>query len=314
MKKRIIIFAVLFLILIGFGLYFIRRVDESFTKQDIPNVDTAETANPVPFNQSNDHISVVNVEGSAEKKTRTSGKWRAMNKGDMLNVEDSVRTLDDSTVVLGLGETSTIELSNASEIEVRELSGVAQRLGLVKGRASVDYSETGNRVLNIENSDGTVVAKVDQGKFSILNNGQLVAVATETGSVDLSAAGESVTVSKGMESVVEKGKAPIEPYQVSANAYLKLSAGACRKQNNNMAIVRGTVSVGTEIRINGVRVQPNPDGSFLTRIRLAENDRKVQLKTTDVWGNIREQHLICTEPRNSASIKNVVIDWGKKGE
>ena len=314
MKKRIIIFGVLFLILIGVGLYLIQYVDKSIDKRDTPSVDTSATAEPVPFNQTDDHISVVSVEGAAEKKTSTSGKWRAMNKGDMLNVDDSVRTLEDSTVVLGLGETSTIELSNASEIEVRELSGAAQRLGLIKGRASVDYSENGKRVLNIENSDGTVVAKVDEGKFSILNNGQLVAVATETGSVDLSAGGESVTVSKGMESVVEKGKAPVTPYQISPNAYLKLSGGACRKQNNGMAIVRGTVSVGTKIRVQNIKVQPNPDGSFMVRIKLAENHKKVQLKTTDVWGNIRERTVVCTEPRNSASIKNVVIDWGKKGE
>ncbi|MBN2715543.1 MAG: FecR domain-containing protein [Deltaproteobacteria bacterium] len=314
MKKRIIIFALLSLILIGIGLYFMQHLDEGQDDTHLQNLNNSADAAPVPFEHSAEQISVVSVAGSAEKKSALGQSWSPMSKGDMLNVDDAVRTRDDSTVVLGLGEASTIELSNASEIEVRELSGVAQRLGLIKGRASVDYGENGKRVLNIENSDGTVVAKVDQGKFSILNNGRMVAVATETGSVDLSAAGESVTVTSGMESVVEKGHAPVAPYKVSTQAYLKLSAGACKKYSETVAVVRGTVSTGTAIMVNEQDIRPNPDGSFLARVRMLPNARRVQLKTTDIWGNIREQTLNCTEPKNSASIKNVVIDWGSKGD
>ncbi len=314
MKKRILIFVVLILMLIAIGILFTRHMNSDL-EPPVSVSSSADNATPeVATENPAEHISVLNVNGVAEKKSSADGRWSPMTEGDRLNVDDSVRTRNESSVILGLGEASTIELNNASEIEVRELSGAIQRLGLIRGRASVDYGENGERVLNIENSDGTVVAKVDDGKFSILNNGQVVVVATETGSVDLSAEGQSVKVTGGMESVVEKGRAPVTPYAISTEAYLKLSTGACRKQSDTLAIVRGTISAGTEVFVNDSHVEPNEDGSFMARVWLAANTRKVHLKTVDIWGSTREQTLTCLEPRNTASIKKVVIDWGKKGE
>lgn len=311
MKKRVIIFLAVILLLVAAGIYFTRNVTEQIEGTNSKVEKNTYVLDSQNLPSKKDQISVVNVEGTAEKKSR-GGDWSPMNKGDLLAVEDSVRTQKESQVVLGLGEKSIIELNDASEIEVRELSGVMQRLGLVKGRASVDYGEDGNRILNIENNDGTVVAKVDKGKFSILNNGQIVAVATETGSVDLSSQGESVIVTKGMESVVTKGKAPSKPYAISADAYLKLSAGACKKQDGNRAIVHGTVARGTTVSVNKQSVEINPDGSFIAYLKIPKNRRRIQLKTVDVWGKAREKTIMCLEPKKHAPIKKIDIDWGKK--
>ncbi|MBN2530071.1 MAG: FecR domain-containing protein [Deltaproteobacteria bacterium] len=314
MKKRIVIFGGLVLLLVAVGFYFTRQITaESTSTSQFRKTNTTRTL-VAPKVAEPEQINVVDVEGTAEKKSSRGGVWSPMGKGDMLRVDDSVRTRNHSSVILGLGKTSTIELSNASEIEVRELSGAVQRLGLIKGRASVDYGEDGKRVLNIENSDGTVVARVDEGKFSILNNGQLVAVATETGSVDLSAAGESVTVNPGMESVVEKGQAPAKPYSVTPEGYMKTFSSTCKKQNDNMAVVRGTVSTGTTVLVNGTETKTNPDGTFFTHVRVPEGSRRVELKTTDIWGKEREQMLMCNEPKPTAKIDNIDIIWGNKGE
>ncbi|MBN2340674.1 MAG: FecR domain-containing protein [Deltaproteobacteria bacterium] len=314
MKKLVIIFSIVVVALIVAGLVYTQHVSKDMLgdsengseSSDKKVEDSAQTV------RRSEGISVVDIRGDAERKTK-DGAWSPMEKGDSLAVDDSVRTRNDSKVVLGLGKSSTIELNAASEIEVRELSGAMQRLGLINGRASVDYGEDGNRVLNIENSDGTVVAKVDKGKFSILNNGQIVAVATETGSVDLSAAGESVTVTEGMESVVTKGNAPTQPYEISTQTYLKLSAGACKKLSEIKAVVHGTVSVGTSVTVAGEPVTVNSDGSFISYVALSKNNRKVKLETIDVWGKVRERSIVCLAPKKRAPIKKIDIDWGKKG-
>lgn len=316
MKVRVVIFSAVAVLLIGIGIYFIQQFERTIdsTPRKSFNAEAAPTSVSKDDTVTNqmDLINVLRIDGTAERKSR-GGQWSPMAQGDILSVEDSVRTKEESTLLLGLGTSSTIELNNASEIEVRELSGAVQRLGLVKGRASVDYRANGDRILNIENSDGTIVAKVDEGKFSILNNGRLVAVATETGSVDLSSDGQHVTVPQGMESVAVYGEAPTKPYQISAGAYLKLSAGACRQQNENIAIVRGAVSIGSVVFINKHSIKINTDGSFIASVHLLSKNNKVTMKTTDVWGKTVSRTLVCLKPRVKAPIKKIDIDWGTKG-
>ena len=132
-----------------------------------------------------------------------------------------------------------MEVAPNARVQVRELTDTVQRLGLLRGRASVDYAEGGDRVLKIENADGSAVARVTKGRFSVLSSGRTVAVATEVGQVDLFAAGERVAVVAGKTSVAGDGRPPSRPKAISAELILKVTDPGCIVQPELSYHLRG---------------------------------------------------------------------------
>jgi len=257
-------------------------------------------------------VQVLRVNGRAERRTG-EGRWTGVLQGDKLAVDDAVRTGGQSSITLDLGDSSTIELAEQAEVEVRELSGAVQKLGLISGRASVDYRDNGERVLNIENGDGTVVARVQKGRFAVLNNGQLLAVATKTGSVDLSSAGRTVVVSEGKQSVAYAGQTPMTPFEIPVDALLRIADGSCRIQKSGGAVVKGTVSVGARLSVDGQPVTPDGGGRFSIALKAAAPGKKVLIRETDLWGETRETQLTCATAAQKAGIREVDINWGRDG-
>lgn len=255
-------------------------------------------------------VEVVEVRGAAARLAER-GEWIQLEPGQMLAVDEAVKTEPESQVTLKVGEQSTVELAENAEVRVREVSDSIQRLGLVKGRVSADYQEDGSRVLRIENEDGSAVAEVRKGAFSVANTGATVAVATETGSVDLSAGGEKVTVAAGEQSLVAKGRAPTRPKAIPVDVLLKVVDPGCRVQRERTIVISGRTSPGSSVRINEVEAEVGVDGSFRARIPLIIGRNRIVVTTEDVLGRSKRRLFPCVKVDPGAPIKQIDIKWGK---
>jgi hypothetical protein len=253
-------------------------------------------------------VKVLEVIGTATRST-ASGEVTPITPGLSLAVDDSLRTDPASRVRLKVGASSTVDLADKAEVQVRELSDSIQRLGLVYGRAVVDYREDGGRVLKIENKDGSAVAQVKAGKFSILNTGTTVAVATETGQVDLSAAGTTVRVGAAEQSMVANG-APSRPLAISAALALRVVDPGCRVQKEAFYTVSGKTSPGAKVTVNDMAARVDERGDFSIRLPLKIGKNKIVVISEDVSGRAERRIFPCISVDPGAPIKGVNIKWG----
>jgi hypothetical protein len=277
-----------------------------------PRRDAAKGAGPAVEPARAAGVRVVEVSGTATRAT-ASGEVSPITAGQDLSVDDLLKTEPQSRLRLQIGDKSTVDLADKAEVEVRELSDSIQRLGLVYGRAVVDYREDGGRVLKIENRDGSAVAQVKAGKFSILSTGTTVAVATETGQVDLSAAGTTVSVGADQESIVSSG-APSRPLTVPAELVLRIVDPGCRVQREAFYTFSGRTSPGASVQVNQVQARVNERGDFSVRLPLKVGRNKIEVVSVDVRGRTERRVFPCITVDPGAPIKGVDIKWGGAGE
>jgi hypothetical protein len=256
-------------------------------------------------------VRVLEVVGTVDR-VGAGGSRRAVAEGSELAVDDTLVTGAASRVRLEVGARSTVDLAQDAEVKVRELSESVQRLGLVYGRAAVDYREDGGRVLRIENEDGSAVAQVTAGKFSILSTGTTVAVATETGQVDLSAAGKTVTVGASQQSIVAGG-APLDPLAIPKELVLRVVDPGCRVQREAFYTVSGRTAPGSRVSVNGKAARVKGSGEFSLRVPLKAGRNQIAVVTEDAAGRSERRTISCITVDPGAPISGVDIEWGGGG-
>jgi hypothetical protein len=281
------------------------RVDGPAVGTSPPPIDGALPAAAAPG------VKVVEVVGTVSR-SGAKGERAAVTPGTELAVDDTLVTEAASRVRIKVGERSTVDLAQNAEVQVRELSESIQRLGLVYGRAAVDYKEGGDRVLRIENQDGSAVAQVKAGKFSILNTGTTVAVATETGQVDLTAAGSTVAIGADQQSVVAGG-APLRPLAIPAELVLRVVDPGCRIQRETFFNVTGRTSPGSRVTVNEKVAHVRDNGDFSLRVPLKIGKNQIVVLTEDVSGRSERRVIPCITVDPGAPIQDVDIKWGGGG-
>ena len=149
---------------------------------------------------------VLSVAGSVER-ARGSGPWSRLVPGEHLKADESIRTGKTGRTNLRIGDKSTLAVTESTQVTIRELTRAVHRFRLERGRLAVDYKPDGERVLKIESESSGAVAETRGARFSILSTGSTIAVATETGSVNLRAAQREVEVHAGQIAAVRQGDA-----------------------------------------------------------------------------------------------------------
>ncbi len=326
MGRRVAIYALLVAVLVGAGLVvsfllFDRGeggIEEGSERpapvrerQPAPEVSTPDANEAGVADAAPDagEVVVLGVSGEASLLSGGGGDWRRIESGERLAEEDAVRTERSARVELRVGDRSTVEVAEEAELRVREISRSVQRLGLMRGRVSVDYRDDGERVLRVESDDGSAVAETRGGSFSVLNTGETVAVATETGSVDFSAAGESVEVGAGEQSVAAGGS-PSRPRAIASDVMLRVVDPGCRVQRETFIVIRGRTSPGSRVRANDTPAEVDASGRFAVRVPLEVGRNTIVVTTEDALGRSKRRRFPCVKVDPGAPIKKVEIEWG----
>lgn len=289
--------------------------DRFVARKGTPSPELAEPS-PVPTSTSTAAVPaelgamVRNVVGTVERSIGST--WTAVHQGDSLRVDDSIRTGAFSSAELQVGEGSQLTVTDASELVVRELTEAVHRFRLSRGRIAVDYANSGERVLKIENETTGAVAETRGAKFHVLATGVSLAVATETGVVDLKAAEGTVRVGEGQQSVVHAGSPPSAAEPIPVELLLKL-ARAGQEQAQLCVKVEGSVRPGCEVRIDGKVVTADAQGRFAVAVDRRKGLKAVKVETRDALGRSREQRVPCggvkRKPGDDPAITGIRIRW-----
>src|SRR5207302_76594 len=110
----------------------------------------------------------------------------------------------------------------------------------------------------------------------VLSTGTAVAIATETGAVNLSAHGKTIEVRAGTQSIAVAGKPPSGAEPIAARLLLKVAdAAAAQEREGLCAEVEGTSPSGAEVLVDGAPAAVAEDGRFRVRVPAAPDKASV---------------------------------------
>lgn len=269
------------------------------------------TAAPVPRTDAGltpeaylEQVQVIAVRGQVERQVKEQ-EWTALTVGQSLAPGDSLRTDAQGQADLDFGGNSKVTVTQSTGLEVRELSRAVQRLRLSRGRVAVAFGHNGERVLRIEDETGKAVAETRGASFSVMANGQALAVATVTGTVNLKVGDAAVDVGPGQRSTATAGQAPSAVTALPLEVLLKIAATA---QPGLCANVNGRAEPGAEVTVEGERVELADDGRFHRAVLRRAGLSSVKVSVREVDGRVREQVVACAvEP--PARVERMKIEF-----
>ncbi|MDJ0765243.1 MAG: FecR domain-containing protein [Myxococcota bacterium] len=323
MKKRVLIYGVMVAALTAVGIavsiaIFGESADEILHTERPETAPAIEDqmASPKDGQQAENDVDsnavrVISITGQAERVANEQVRTSALSVGESLTTDDRVKTGDNSRLMLRFGEKSKIELAERGELSVGSVSPDDRRFKLYQGRITVEL-EKSDQSLRVENSDGSVVAQSEEGIFTVLNTGTTVAVATRTGSVDLSSGGETVAVTSGQQSVAARG-IPSKPAPIPADVMLRVVDPGCRVQRERHVVLRGRTTPGSALSANGTPVELREDGRFSVRVPLKIGKNNIAVVTEDPAGRRAQKTFPCITVDPSAPIREINIKWGPTG-
>jgi hypothetical protein len=261
-----------------------------------------------------DEAVVVAVTGDVVRLS-PSGGTSALAVGQRLRAEDSVRTGRGGRTDLMVGARNRLTVAEGTQLTIREVTEKLHRFKLTRGRIAVDYQADGARLLRIESADGSAVAETQEARFGVLSTGTAVAIATETGAVNLTSERKTVEVGAGRQAIAVAGKPPSSAEPIPARLLLKVAAAKAANDREGLcAEVEGTAPPGAEVLVDGAPAAVAEDGHFRVRVPSAPEKSSALLAIRDASGRETTRTVACGPGGSAARIKDFAIRWRKKGQ
>jgi signal transduction histidine kinase len=252
-------------------------------------------------------VTVASLEGRIERRSG-QGPWSAVEAGERLHPDDTIRTGEGSSASVVIGGSSRIAVADRTQLTVREITSAVQRLRLARGRIAVDHQPDGERVLVVEGERGDAVARTLAARFSVLATGTALGVATESGVVRLRSGGADVPVVAGERSVAIQGLAPSPAAPVARDVLLRVAAAAAAPDARSCAVVEGKADPGAEVSVDGIPVALEPDGSFHVRAPRSGDRPYARVVTREVDGRTVERRVACAV-RAGPEVTDFAVKW-----
>lgn len=253
-------------------------------------------------------LRVVSITGAVDAGL-PDGAWRRLSPGASLQAAERIRTGPDASAELAAGAGSHLSVGERTELTVRELSALVHGFQLTRGLLGVDYQPEGGRRVRVEGAGA--VAETTGARFHVAANGLAFAVASQEGSVDLSAGGARVTLGAGETSLSQAGAAPSPPRPIPTGLLLKIADASRLAPSAGCLDTTGQSEPGALVTVDGEPVPVGPDGRFPVRVgRRAAGGVKVVVLTPD--GRVASRTLPCRAAPD-ARIKDFRVRW-KRGE
>jgi hypothetical protein len=209
--------------------------------------------------------------------------------GDRLSARDALRTgageadVAVEGVRMRLHEGSRLELKQVAKQEVR---------ARVRGSLESEVEQQGKLDVEIENSDAT--AHSEGGHFFVTGDGRgVVAVASVTGTVNVSGGGRSVAVNKGEVTRVSKAQpSPSKPVEALRRVLLNVQWPNRKETNKATFPIAGQVEPGSRVFVQDEPVTVEEGGNFRAEVPLKQGKQKIAVVTVDAMGRRRQVETI----------------------
>lgn len=290
MGKRLAIALVLLGAIFGGGTVLYGRL---FSQRAQPTGDIAADAQQIPAidaQRPEELVVVTAIDGQLFRRT-PDGDWMPVHVGSVVSTNDALRTVGEGAqATLSLGTLGTT-LVISGEFTVPTLTTELSTVEVVDGSIAAQVAPSNEHTLRVEARGSDAIAESRDGTFSVLSTGQgQVAVASRKGAVEVRAAGETVLVQEGSQTLVMHEGPPSPPAKIAASLLLKVGRTA-RHLRVRETIVRGSTSPGAIVSIGGVRVQANERGEFSTKVALREGRNALTLRVEDSLGRKVDRKL-----------------------
>jgi hypothetical protein len=231
---------------------------------------------------------------SGQISTYRDGQWIPLQKGDLLSLQDVVRTSAGASAVLGLGGSIVIELREKVEIRLDKVTNAGAAVELRRGQVAarvagaVENLEIVSRETRTSNEGPALfVVRADE-------NGR-VSVASKSGRVLFKGAGKTVTVPEGNESRAEPNQAPGEPEKIPEEVFLTV-VWPDAERHGAEASIQGRAAATSLVTVNGETVAVDTDGSFKARVPLKEGSNNVLVEAESLIGRSKQARHVLVRP------------------
>lgn len=276
--------------LVGVGiallLYGATRVSRSLFERPV-RVDTAPSANtarPAPENSADANIFQVTA-AVGQVDAYREGRWIAVQKGDLLSLQDVVRTTPGASAVLRLGAATEIDLREKVEIRLDKLSAAGAIVDLRRGKLVARVAGDGDNLEITARQTRTV--NEGPARFVVMagENGR-VSVASTSGRARFSAGGKTVTLTEGTETHAEENQGPDDPEKIPEEVLLTVVWPSGERHGEDVNI-HGKASATSLVTVNGDPVAVGADGGFMAKVPLKEGDNPIRVEAESLAGGRR---------------------------
>lgn len=239
------------------------------------------------------------LEGAVE--TFHKGQWYRVQAGDLIGLEDVLRTRVGSRAIL---RRAGVELEIRPNVDVRmdALAERTARFNLLRGgNVSAQVKGAGETVAIAARH--TETQNVGAARFVVsLGVEGRVDVAASDGQARFTAAGQSVAVSAGQESSALPGQVPRPPESLPDELFLSVfwpepgAIEASTPPGRAPPQIRGAVRPSTRVRVNGAEAPLSRDGAFAVPVDLAPGDNRVSVEAEDIVGRTRSETRVVHKP------------------
>ncbi len=243
-------------------------------------------------------VTITSIQGKAEKLNKT--QWTTAIVGDQLRLDDSIRTGQAAEVILNLLDDSKVIIADESELSIRQITGAVTRLRLEQGKISAMVTPHNKRLLEIDTITNNVLISTQEGAFTMSSSTDgVVAVATQSGEVKVSAKNNDVKLVAGTQTYVLPDQEPMMADLIPTSVFLKVDwPPADSRLNVKKMKVQGTTTAGARVRVMGKQVKVDSRGKFnVPEISLQEGNNIILVESEDIAGN-----------KKSSSSPTIIVD------
>ena len=250
------------------------------------------------------------ADGAAAVVTAKNGKVQVLRAadgsvaeakvGDRLSVRDALRTdMGEADVAV---EGVRVRVHEGSRLELKQV-GQKNMRARVRGSVESEVEQKGKLDVEIENSDA--LAHSEGGHFFVTADGRgVVAVASVTGTVNVSGGGKSIELSKGEVTRMTKGEPkPSVPVAALRRVLLNVQWPNQKETNKPTFPIAGRVEPGSRVFVQGEPVQVEEGGTFRTEVPLRQGKQKIAVVTVDSLGRRKQVESVVLRDDSLPNIK-----------
>jgi hypothetical protein len=250
------------------------------------------------------------ADGAAAVVTAKNGKVQVLRAadgsvaeakvGDRLSVRDALRTdMGEADVAV---EGVRVRVHEGSRLELKQV-GQKNMRARVRGSVESEVEQKGKLDVEIENSDA--LAHSEGGHFFVTADGRgVVAVASVTGTVNVSGGGKSIELSKGEVTRMTKGEPkPSVPVAALRRVLLNVQWPNQKETNKPTFPIAGRVEPGSRVFVQGEPVQVEEGGTFRTEVPLRQGKQKIAVVTVDALGRRKQVESVVLRDDSLPNIK-----------
>ncbi len=268
-------------------------------------------AAPAPAPAPAPRLQLVSVTGPVEA-AGPDGAWRPAVAGEALPADGLLRTGPGAAAALSAGAASRLDVGERTQLAVSELTAAVHRFRLAHGVVKVDYEPDGDRVVRIEEAGGAAVAEARGARFHVTAGGLAFAVASQVGTVSLTAAGRTVAVASGESSLAAAGEPPTPPRPVPTDLLLKVAEASRVGPAGHCLDTVGRVDPGSLVTVDAAPVEVGADGRFVLHVARRAGLAAVEVRAVAPDGRITVRQVPCL-PLPEARIEGLRVRWKHDG-